>query len=26
MQVRVNIHSEDVVRACEAFWRNPRPG
>ncbi|MDB5329334.1 MAG: CDP-paratose 2-epimerase, partial [Phycisphaerales bacterium] len=25
-QVRDNIHSEDVVRACEAFWRNPRPG
>ncbi|HWE95069.1 MAG TPA: NAD-dependent epimerase/dehydratase family protein [Tepidisphaeraceae bacterium] len=25
-QVRDNIHGEDVVRACEAFWRNPRPG
>jgi CDP-paratose 2-epimerase len=25
-QVRDNIHSLDVVRAIEAFWRNPIPG
>lgn len=25
-QVRDNIHSLDVVRAAEAFFRNPRPG
>jgi CDP-paratose 2-epimerase len=25
-QVRDQIHSEDVVRAFEAFFRNPRPG
>ena len=25
-QVRDQIHSEDVVRAFEAFYRNPRPG
>jgi CDP-paratose 2-epimerase len=25
-QVRDNIHSLDVVRAIEAFWRNPVPG
>jgi CDP-paratose 2-epimerase len=25
-QVRDQIHSEDVIRAFEAFYRNPRPG
>ena len=25
-QVRDNIHSYDVVRAAEEFFRNPRPG
>lgn len=25
-QVRDNIHSYDVIRACEAFANNPRPG